>query len=208
VSHPDTAASRSPSADKVSSWFSTGCVTGPLSEVFHHKVIDRTSEERAHTVSGATFEAFFEAEHRRLFQSLVLITGDRQEADDVAQEAMVQILERWDRVARMEEPRAYLYRTALNLNRNRHRGAILRQRRAIEAGEVVPDAADEVADRLDVRRALAALTIEQRIAVVLVDFLGFDSADAGRVLGTDADAVRARVHRGRVALREGLTEHG
>jgi len=42
--------------------------------------------------SGATFEAFFEAEHRQLFRSLVLITGDRQEADDVAQEAMVRIL--------------------------------------------------------------------------------------------------------------------
>jgi DNA-directed RNA polymerase specialized sigma24 family protein len=84
-------------------------------------VIDRTSDERAKTLSGATFEAFFEAEHRRLFRSLVLITGDRQEADDVAQESMVRIFERWDRVAGVEEPRAYLYRTALNLKRSRHR---------------------------------------------------------------------------------------
>jgi RNA polymerase sigma-70 factor, ECF subfamily len=171
-------------------------------------VIDGTSEERTHTVSGGTFEAFFEAEHRQLFRSLVLITGDRQEADDVAQEAMVRMLERWDRVERMEEPKAYLYRTALNLNRNRHRGRIRGQRRAMDLGQVVRDAGEEVANRLDVMRALDALTIEQRIAVVLVDFLGFDSQAAGRMLGADATAVRARVHRGRAVLRERLTEHG
>ena len=51
-------------------------------------------------------------------------------------------------------------------------------------------------------------TSEQRIAVVLVDFLGFDSEGAGRVLDLNADAVRARVHRGRSALRERLTEDG
>jgi RNA polymerase sigma factor (sigma-70 family) len=171
-------------------------------------VIDRTSGERADRASGATFEAFFEAEHQRLYRSLVLITGDRQEADDVAQEAMVRILERWDRVAGLDEPRAYLYRTALNLNRNRHRWRGRRQPPGIVGRELVPDTTEAVADRIDIRRALADLTIEQRIAVVLVDFLGFDSEGAGRVLGLEADAVRARIHRGRAALRERLIDDG
>jgi len=176
--------------------------------VFHHRVIDRTSDGRAQTVSGATFEAFFEAEHRRLFRSLVLITGDRQEADDVAQEAMVRVLERWDRVAGMEEPRAYLYRTAFNLNRNRHRWRTRQQRRAVVDRAVTPDASDAVAEMVDVRRALARLTSEQRIAIVLVDYLGFDSEGAARVLGLEADAVRARVHRGRTKLRGGFMNDG
>jgi RNA polymerase sigma factor (sigma-70 family) len=176
--------------------------------VFHHRVIDRTSGERANMASGATFEAFFEAEHRQLFRSLVLITGERQEADDVAQEAMVRILERWDRVERMDDPRAYLYRTALNLNRNRHRWTVRRRNRSTDSRDVLPDAADAVATRVDVQSALEGLTSEQRIAVVLVDFLGFDSEGAGRVLDLNADAVRARVHRGRSALRERLTEDG
>ena len=171
-------------------------------------MIDRTSGERANMASGATFEAFFEAEHRQLFRSLVLITGERQEADDVAQEAMVRILERWDRVERMDDPRAYLYRTALNLNRNRHRWTVRRRNRSTDSRDVLPDAADAVATRVDVQSALEGLTSEQRIAVVLVDFLGFDSEGAGRVLDLNADAVRARVHRGRSALRERLTEDG
>jgi RNA polymerase sigma factor (sigma-70 family) len=176
--------------------------------VFHRGVINRTSEDRAQTASGATFEAFFEAEHRRLYRSLVLITGDRQEADDVAQEAMLRIFERWDRVARLDQPRAYLYRTALNLNRNRHRWRSRRQQREVGEPEIIPDASGSVADRLDIQRALGGLTEEQRTAIVLVDFLGFDSEAAGRVLGLDADAVRARLHRGRSALREGLTSYG
>jgi RNA polymerase sigma factor (sigma-70 family) len=187
---------------------STPTVTDAPREVFHRRVIDRTSGERANMASGATFEAFFEAEHRQLFRSLVLITSDRQEADDVAQEAMVRILERWDRVERMDDPRAYLYRTALNLNRNRHRWMTRRRSRSTDSRDVLPDAADAVATRVDVRRALEGLTSEQRIAVVLVDFLGFDSEGAGRVLDLNADAVRARVRRGRSALRERLTEDG
>jgi len=171
-------------------------------------VIDRTSDERAKTQSGATFEAFFEAEHRRLFRSLVLITGDRQEADDVAQESMVRIFERWDRVAGVEEPRAYLYRTALNLKRSRHRLWARRTRDLSVDRDVLPDTTDVVAESVDIRRALAELTIDQRVALVLVDFLGFDSAGAGRVLGIEAEAVRARLHRGRAALRERLTDDG
>ena len=39
-------------------------------------------------MAGA-FEEFFVAEHERLFQALYLLTGDRYEADDLAQEALL-----------------------------------------------------------------------------------------------------------------------
>ena len=35
----------------------------------------------------STFEGFFLAQHERLFQALYLLTGDRDDADDLAQEA-------------------------------------------------------------------------------------------------------------------------
>lgn len=63
-----------------------------------------------------------------------------------------------------------------------------------------PEAAVEA--RSDVARALALLTIEQRQAVVLVEWLGFDAAEAGRLLGVDAASVRGRVHRARESLRK------
>jgi DNA-directed RNA polymerase specialized sigma24 family protein len=67
------------------------------------------------------FEGFFQSEHERLFQALYLLTGNRYEADDLAQEALMRAYERWGRVGSMDSPVGYVYRTALNLNRSRLR---------------------------------------------------------------------------------------
>jgi hypothetical protein len=66
---------------------------------------------------GLDFEAFFEDIYERLFQALLLTSGDRAEAEDLAQEAMVRAYERWDRVKAANSPAAYVFRTAFNLNR-------------------------------------------------------------------------------------------
>lgn len=44
---------------------------------------------------ASVFEEFFLAHHERLFQALYLLTGDRSEADDLAQEALLRAYERW-----------------------------------------------------------------------------------------------------------------
>ena len=46
-----------------------------------------------------TFEEFFEFEKDRLLRVLSLITGNRAEAEDLAQEAFTRVFERWDTVA-------------------------------------------------------------------------------------------------------------
>src|SRR6266516_4369257 len=69
----------------------------------------------AETSAQTEFQRFFEAEHHRLTTALYLITGDTSEAEELSQEAMVRMYERWDRVRRMDSPTGYLYRTALNL---------------------------------------------------------------------------------------------
>src|SRR5215204_3014316 len=148
----------------------------------------------------STFEAFFLAQHERLFQALYLLTGDRFEADDLAQEALLRAYERWDRVAAMDSPAGYVYRTALNLHRSRLRALMVRARRVFAA---IPaeDLSGTVAVSHDVRRALGQLPRGQREALILVEWLGFASEEAGRVLGIDAASVRGRLHRGRASLR-------
>jgi RNA polymerase sigma factor (sigma-70 family) len=149
------------------------------------------------------FDAFFLAEHERLFQALYLLTGDRNEADELAQEALLRAYERWDRVGSMDSPVGYVYRTALNLHRSRLRALVVRVRRAFAA---VPaeDFSGTVAASHDVRTALAQLPRGQREALILVEWLGLGSEEAGRVLGIDASSVRGRLHRGRASLREQL----
>ena len=46
----------------------------------------------------ASFEEFFEVERDRVFGMLELMTGDRSEAEEIAQDAFVAVWERWDRV--------------------------------------------------------------------------------------------------------------
>jgi RNA polymerase sigma-70 factor, ECF subfamily len=149
------------------------------------------------------FDTFFGTEYRRLFEVLYLLTRDRAEAEDLAQEAMARTFERWRGV---RDPVRYVYRTAFNLHRT------LRRRLAVavrKRGELLPlaDDADAVERRLDVLRALAALPATQRAAVVLVDWAGMSAEEAGRVLGIQPVSVRGRLHRARAALRQQMGEH-
>jgi RNA polymerase sigma factor (sigma-70 family) len=149
------------------------------------------------------FDAFFLAEHERLFQALYLLTGDRNEADDLAQESLLRAYERWDRVGSMDSPVGYVYRTALNLHRSHLRTLVVRARRVF-ASVPAEDFSGSVAASHDVRRALAQLPRGQREALILVEWLGLGSEEAGRVLGIDASSVRGRLHRGRASLRDQL----
>src|SRR2546423_8027378 len=122
-----------------------------------------------------SFEDFYEVEHERLFGALYLVTGNRQEAEDLMQEAFVRLLERWDLVQSLESPEGYLYRTAMNTFRTRYRRTLLAARRLF-APRTRPDAFEEVELRADVRRALAGLTKRQRAAIVLTELLGYPPA--------------------------------
>jgi RNA polymerase sigma factor (sigma-70 family) len=162
----------------------------------------------AQETDPATFDAFYQSEHAALFRSILLLTGERAEAEDVAHEAFVRVLERWDRVARMEAPRAYLFKIALNLHRNAFRRNWRKVRRATIESGVAEDFSQGAVDRAEVVRILQGLSPEQREAVVLVDLVGMSSAEAGHALSVNADAVRATVHRARTAMRQEMTDDG
>lgn len=149
----------------------------------------------------AGFDAFFRSRYPRLCQAVALLTGSSTDAEELAQEAFVRVFERWGRVAAMESPDGYLYRTALNLARKRARGLSVRRRR----GAVPPAPSDAVGaaeDRIAVMAMLRELPLAQREAIVLVDWLGLDAETAGDLLGIEAVSVRTRLHRARTALRE------
>jgi RNA polymerase sigma-70 factor, ECF subfamily len=147
------------------------------------------------------FSSFFEANARRLTFSLWLITRNRDEAEELAQEAFVKILERWDHVRGLDDPPGYLFRTGANLASKRRRHLAVALRRAARPMEP-PDEMANV-DGLDrVQRALEGLSRAQRSVVVLVDLLGMDSTAAADVMGIRAATVRVHLSRARAALRD------
>jgi DNA-directed RNA polymerase specialized sigma24 family protein len=59
-------------------------------------------------------------------------------------------------------------------------------------------------DRETVGRALAAVSPRQRAALVLTEYLGYPSDEAGRILGIKAVTVRALASQGRAAMKTEL----
>lgn len=164
-----------------------------------------TKEAVAEARRVETFEDFFHANYERLLRAMYLATGNRHEAEDLAQDAMAKVLERWDKVAATEDPIGYVFRVALNRRRSLLRRLAVAIRRAPQVDfepEIEPTAI--VDDRDAIRRALQSLPDTQREALVLCDWLGMTDAEAGDVLGTSAGAVRTRLSRARAAMRESL----
>jgi len=155
------------------------------------------------TVLG--FEEFFQAEHVRLGRALYLLTGSAAEADELTQEAMVRVYERWDRVGQMDSPQGYLYRTALNLHRSRLRWLASRARHVLWATPS-PDPAELVQSRDSLERALASLPTGQREAVVMVEWLGMDQEEAATALRIKPGSLRSRLSRAKADLRRMLED--
>ena len=96
---------------------------------------------------GARFDTFVEEEHVRLFKALYFVTGSREEAEDLAQEAFLKLWERWDQIDTIRDPTAYLFRVALN-------GFRMRRRRAAMAIRKLPE--DSRPWRVDNSRPMSA----------------------------------------------------
>ena len=148
----------------------------------------------------ASFELFYQSERDGLFANLSVITRDPHEAEELMHDAFLKVWERWSRVRHMDRPAGYLHRTALNTFRSRYRRATIAKRVLGPASDGDPLEDVEGRDRVD--RALAALTVRQRAAVILTELLDYTSEEAGRLLGVHPGTVRGLAHHGRVALRK------
>ena len=162
-------------------------------------------DERTLVSEQLSFETFFETEARTLFRRLCAVTGNSAEAEEIMQDAFLALWERWDRIDSIEDPTAYLYRTAMNVFRKRSRRAALAVRRALS---LAPDVApfSEIDEQQDVVGALAGLTPRQRAALVLTDVMDYSSEEAGRALGVTAGTVRGLASRARERLRRQVGE--
>ena len=136
------------------------------------------------------------------------LLGDRDRMDDALQEAYVKAFRALPRFRGQSRLGTWLYRIAYNACLDE----LGRSRRVVqfpldgvtEPAQPGPDPGDVAALRGDLARALAALPVEERAAVLLVDAQGFDYRDAGRVLGVPEGTVASRLSRARAALRSAL----
>ncbi|MEX2458213.1 MAG: SigE family RNA polymerase sigma factor [Actinomycetota bacterium] len=133
-----------------------------------------------------------------------LLTGDRDEAADLAQEAFVRLAGRFQHLRNPDAFGAYLRRTIVNLHasslRRRRLERLDAARRAARPAEsaVQPD----VAVRQDVWRALLELPPRQRAALVLRYYEDMSERDAAEALGCSLAALKSTTARAMQSLRD------
>jgi RNA polymerase sigma-70 factor (ECF subfamily) len=158
----------------------------------------------------AAFEALVRAHVDRLFSIALRILGDRSDAEEAAQDALVRAyraLEGYeDERIRELRLRGWLTTIVVNVCRNRTR---VKRVRTSELG--FEPGAEPVIDpvaRRDAREAWAALLMtlpaSQRIAIVLRHVDGLSYQEMSAALGKPEGTLKAQVHRGLAALREAL----
>lgn len=152
-------------------------------------------------VAPVSFEQLFLDMHDRLYRALYFVTGSSADAEELMQDAFLKLWERWDRIDKIDDPVAYLFRSALNGFRMRMRRTRMAARRLMPMAST-RDPFDDVNVREDVRRMLRGLPPRQRAAIVLTEIFGYSSEQAARIMRIQPTTVRALASQGRAALRE------
>ena len=157
----------------------------------------------------ATVEALFRSEYRSLVRLAALLLDDRGAAEEVVQDAFVQLQVGWDRVRDPARAPAWLRSAVLNGARSRLRRRGVR-RRHLQAVPVHHESAAEGAERSDEHRrvmaALRTLPPRQREALVLKFYAELSEAETAAAMGVSAGSVKTHVHRGLAALERLLEE--
>ena len=139
-----------------------------------------------------------------------LLTGNRELAEDIAQEAFVRVASRLSWLRRDDAFEPYLRRTVINLCRGHWRKKKT-ERRYLETqqGTQEPSTAEtDLGDRDEVWRALQTLSHRQRVALVLRFYEDLTEQQTAEVMSCPVGTVKSLVSRGLKTLREKSGEIG
>jgi len=144
----------------------------------------------------------FAAHQRRLFKYFCRAVGKTETARDLTQDVFVRVSRTAIPAASDGEVRAWLFTIARNLVIDHHREHLRRP----EPSELMDEAARSPSQDIDfaVNEALATLGDLDRDVFLMREVAGLGYEEIGRACGLTPDAVRSRIHRVRLQLREDL----
>ncbi|WP_328458893.1 MULTISPECIES: SigE family RNA polymerase sigma factor [unclassified Amycolatopsis] len=157
------------------------------------------------------FEEFSREQLPGLVRFAAVLTGDRELAQDVVQDALVRAHQAWRQVAAADRPDLYMRKIVVHgylrwrrrwYQRSVHPTADVTRFREPAA----PDPARRIADADQLTGLLARLSRAQRAAIVLRFYEDRDDDEIAAVLGCAPGTVRSHVSRGLSALRVQLDE--
>lgn len=166
--------------------------------------------EVARSGHSITFADYVQRESAALTGFAYAVTGNREDALDAVQDALIGAYPKWNRIVAKGDPGGYLRRSVLNSHINRRRS---RKRvtpvAEVDTQRVDPHAVDPgagLAGQDWTLRMLAILPRRERAAVALRFIEDLDSASIGRIIGCSPGTARSLVSRGLARLRQELEE--
>jgi len=154
---------------------------------------------------SAEFETLFRREHPRLVALGLGLTGDREVARELAQEAMLRAFIDWSKVRRYSAPAAWLRRVVINQAVDVHRRQVVERRtlQRVHRSDVVVDTVGDPASSWW-WRAVRELPERQRIAVALFYVDDYSIAEIAEVMEVRQGTVKASLSHARTALAAAL----
>jgi RNA polymerase sigma-70 factor (sigma-E family) len=163
-----------------------------------------TSRGMASTSVHQRFGELYVVHAPQTVQFAYLLTGDKELAQDLVQEAFVKMLSRFQDLREPYSFQTYLRRTVINLSKKHWRRLAVERRHRSLQGALLSEAAvpfPDVATSDVLWDALQQLPARQRAAVILRFYEDFSEHQTGQVLGCSAGAVKLLVARAMKSLR-------
>jgi RNA polymerase sigma-70 factor, ECF subfamily len=162
------------------------------------------------------FEHLIEGYTDRLFSIALRITGSIEDAEDATQDAVLSAYQNWAQFRGEARGSTWLYRILVNAAlqhvRRRHPQDYLTATGYDEA--TVVDWSEDLARRVEdndlremLEQGIALLPEDLRVAIVLRDVEGLSTADSAAIMEVSEPALKSRLHRARVLLRQWVADY-
>lgn len=154
------------------------------------------------------FTAWLSIHQKNLIKSARVICFDRQNADDVLQEALADIYQRWSKIRNHENLEAYTVRVMMSKHADLRRKWARRQTESETTLEIADfflesvDNSDAVAESLLVQAALKSLTAPQRAVLLLAYDYGYLLREIAEILDMQQGTVASHLARGKAAVAQ------
>ena len=158
------------------------------------------------TQGRPAFEEYAASAWPGLYRSSYLLTGNHADAEDLAQQTLLQAFRSWDRVSRADQPAAYVRRTMTNVFLSQRRP---KSRRLELLTDAPPEPRPVAAgggpeDRMVLWAHVGSLPPRQRAVVVLRYYEQLSEREIADALGCSTGTVKSTAHRALTALRAAI----
>jgi RNA polymerase sigma-70 factor (ECF subfamily) len=171
------------------------------------------------------FDRFVSVFQAKIFAYSYLMCGQRQDAEEVAQETLLSVFENYDQLRAPEHVKSWVFRIARNNCLMKRRKSLFAPVEEVSLDEVIDEGSGagvhprlqladaaagpdiltfrgELRDTLD--QAIRELPPTYRAVVLLRDVEELTTEETAEILDVSEDVVKTRLHRARLALREQL----